>query len=90
MILIRWYWESGLHIFGLGETNLLLTYHVASASIFEPRRSKERIAWTKTAALVKSVEMCLSSHQDKLSFLQEMKFYSGDHSPSYMSMNGVR
>lgn len=37
-------------------TSLLFSYFGAVCSIFEPERAKERLAWTKTAALVDTIE----------------------------------
>ena len=37
-------------------TSLLFSYFGAACSIFEPERAKERLAWTKTAALVGAIE----------------------------------
>lgn len=41
--------------FGVSRRSLLLTYFMAAASIFEPERSQERLAWAKTAFLVEAI-----------------------------------
>ncbi|KAF9595786.1 hypothetical protein IFM89_004188 [Coptis chinensis] len=51
----KWYNDCSLGECGLNDTTLLRTYFVAAASIFEPERSTERLAWTKTAMLVKAI-----------------------------------
>ncbi|XVF32570.1 hypothetical protein REPUB_Repub17cG0093600 [Reevesia pubescens] len=50
-----WYLEMELGDFGVSRRLLLLTYFMAAASIFEPERSQERLAWAKTAFLVETV-----------------------------------
>jgi len=52
---IRWYLESRLGEIGLSKRELLLAYFLAAASIFEPERSQERLAWAKTAALLETI-----------------------------------
>ncbi|GMJ01143.1 GA REQUIRING 1, ARABIDOPSIS THALIANA ENT-COPALYL DIPHOSPHATE SYNTHETASE 1 [Hibiscus trionum] len=51
----KWYSDMGLGDFGMSTTSLLLTYFMAAASIFEPERSQERLAWAKTAFLVETI-----------------------------------
>ncbi|XP_031742388.1 (-)-kolavenyl diphosphate synthase TPS28, chloroplastic [Cucumis sativus] len=52
----KWYIENKLRDYGMRRTNLLFSYFGAVCSIFEPERAKERLAWTKTAALVDAIE----------------------------------
>ncbi|KAL5055432.1 hypothetical protein RYX36_036114 [Vicia faba] len=52
----RWYLESDLEGCGLSKKNLLYAYFVAAANIFEPERSLERLAWAKTAALLRTLK----------------------------------
>nr|UZM18092.1 ent-copalyl diphosphate synthase [Gymnaconitum gymnandrum] len=54
----KWYLECNLGEFGVTDATLLRTYFVATASIFEPERSSERLAWTKIALLLEAI----SSH----------------------------
>ncbi|KAL5059577.1 hypothetical protein RYX36_031181 [Vicia faba] len=49
----RWYLESDLEGFGLSKKNLLYAYFIAAANIFEPEKSLERLAWAKTATLLR-------------------------------------
>ncbi|XVF72401.1 hypothetical protein PTKIN_Ptkin12aG0118500 [Pterospermum kingtungense] len=51
----KWYSEMNLGDFGVSRRSLLVTYFIAAASIFEPERSQERLAWTKTAFLVETI-----------------------------------
>ncbi|PPS13374.1 hypothetical protein GOBAR_AA07199 [Gossypium barbadense] len=51
----QWYSEMGLGDFGMSRRSLLLSYFMAAASIFEPERSQERLAWAKTAFLVETI-----------------------------------
>lgn len=51
----RWYKDCNLAQFGVSERSLLLGYYLAMASIFEPERSKERLAWAKTSALIEAI-----------------------------------
>ncbi|XP_022769836.1 ent-copalyl diphosphate synthase, chloroplastic [Durio zibethinus] len=51
----KWYSEMNLGDFGVSRRFLLLTYFIAAASIFEPERSQERLAWAKTAFLVETI-----------------------------------
>ncbi|KEH15739.1 Ent-copalyl diphosphate synthase-like protein, partial [Medicago truncatula] len=48
--------------FGLSKESMLLAYHVAATSIFEPERSLERLAWAKTTTLLQILE---SNFKDK-------------------------
>ncbi|XVF21764.1 hypothetical protein REPUB_Repub12eG0118100 [Reevesia pubescens] len=51
----KWYSEMRLGDFGVSRRSLLLTYFMAAASIFEPERSQERLAWAKTTFLVETI-----------------------------------
>ncbi|KAL4362591.1 hypothetical protein GQ457_04G028030 [Hibiscus cannabinus] len=51
----KWYSEMGLAEFGVTRRSLLVTYFIAAASIFEPERSQERLAWAKTAFFVETI-----------------------------------
>ncbi|KAK3194366.1 hypothetical protein Dsin_025676 [Dipteronia sinensis] len=54
-IMQKWYEENKLDNFGTSRNALLRAYFVASASIYEPERWQERIAWTKTAVLMETI-----------------------------------
>ncbi|KAJ4967921.1 hypothetical protein NE237_014622 [Protea cynaroides] len=51
----KWYMESNLWELGVGRNELLQSYFVAAASIFEPERASERLAWARTAVLVEAI-----------------------------------
>ncbi|KAL3531338.1 hypothetical protein ACH5RR_010660 [Cinchona calisaya] len=63
----KWYTECGLGEYGLSERSLLLAYYLAAASIFEPERSKERLAWAKTSALIHTIQSYFSSSTEPIS-----------------------
>ncbi|KAJ0933770.1 putative ent-copalyl diphosphate synthase [Helianthus annuus] len=74
----RWYHKSGIEKFETSNiTSLLVSYYLAAASIFEPERSAERIAWTKTDILVHTISSYFDSSQlsneDRTAFLDEFK-----------------
>ncbi|XP_031110973.1 (-)-kolavenyl diphosphate synthase TPS28, chloroplastic isoform X2 [Ipomoea triloba] len=54
-IIRKWYKDCNLAQYGVSERSLLLGYYLAMASIFEPERSKERLAWAKTSALIEAI-----------------------------------
>ncbi|KAK9083890.1 hypothetical protein Scep_030361 [Stephania cephalantha] len=53
----KWYLLCNLGEFGLSQKSLLQVYFLATASIFEGHRSTERLAWTRTAALVEAISL---------------------------------
>ncbi|PON84203.1 Ent-copalyl diphosphate synthase [Trema orientale] len=57
----KWYTDCRLEDYGLSRRNLLLAYFLATASIYEPERADERLAWAKTAALMQAIR----SHFDE-------------------------
>ncbi|KAM3373697.1 ent-copalyl diphosphate synthase 5 [Capsicum galapagoense] len=67
--ILKWYEECGLGEFGVTESSLLVTYYLVSASIFEAERSKERMAWVKTAALMD----CVTCYFDNKQFFEQHK-----------------
>ncbi|PIN03008.1 Copal-8-ol diphosphate hydratase [Handroanthus impetiginosus] len=44
----KWYEDFNLQEFGISKRDLLLTFFLATASIFEPERSGARLAWIKS------------------------------------------
>ncbi|KAK3018356.1 hypothetical protein RJ639_004768 [Escallonia herrerae] len=54
-LLQEWYEECNLEELGMSQRSLLLQFYLATASIFETQRSKERLAWAKTAMLVETI-----------------------------------
>ncbi|KAM7253951.1 hypothetical protein ACFE04_031633 [Oxalis oulophora] len=73
----RWYEENRLGDWGLSKRNLLLNYFVAAASIYEPERSNERLAWAKTAALVEAISLFFNDEntlvEEKKSLVKDFK-----------------
>lgn len=72
----RWYEEWKLRDYGLSKTSLLVAYFVAAASIFEPERANERLAWAKTASLVETITSYFNngaSDGDKRAFVDEFR-----------------
>ncbi|KAL9430942.1 hypothetical protein AB3S75_026186 [Citrus x aurantiifolia] len=60
----KWYAACKLDKFGMTRRALLLAYFVASASIYEPARWEERIAWAKTAVLVETITSYFDKQKD--------------------------
>ena len=71
MAFVRWYLETGLEEFGLSKESLLHAYFVAAASIFEPERSLERLAWAKTAALLETVKSYIKDEETRTTFVEQ-------------------
>nr|UZM18088.1 ent-copalyl diphosphate synthase [Gymnaconitum gymnandrum] len=69
----KWYTECNLGDFGVTDSTLLKSYFIAASSIFEPERSSERLAWTKTKVLVEAVSSHFrnSSEQQRKSFVKD-------------------
>nr|UNZ93495.1 ent-copalyl diphosphate synthase [Sesamum indicum] len=85
----KWYKNCGLWEFGLSERSLLQAYYVAAASIFEPEKSTERLAWAKTAVLVETIV----SYFDRQQLSREQKrvfFNEFRHDSIVGDANGVR
>ncbi|KVH94375.1 Terpene synthase, metal-binding domain-containing protein [Cynara cardunculus var. scolymus] len=60
----QWYADFNIGRFGMSNiTSLLVAYYLAAASVFEPERSKERIAWAKTTTLVDAISSFFDSQQ---------------------------
>jgi ent-copalyl diphosphate synthase len=71
----RWYSESRLGEFGLSKRDLLMDFFLAAASMFEPERSQERLAWAKTTALLETITSYVSDADMRKDFV---KFF-GDY-----------
>ncbi|KAF9618789.1 hypothetical protein IFM89_002657 [Coptis chinensis] len=82
----KWYNDCNLGDFSITDTTLLRTYFVAAASIFEPERSTERLAWTKTALLVDAIfaHFKNNSKEQRTAFVDE--FFN--NIVSYTIVNG--
>ncbi|CAI9095159.1 OLC1v1031038C2 [Oldenlandia corymbosa var. corymbosa] len=55
--MLKWWNEFKLEEYGLSRENLLVTFFLASASIFEPERSIERYAWAKSWAIIQLLKV---------------------------------
>ncbi|KAI3472795.1 hypothetical protein Pfo_031124 [Paulownia fortunei] len=73
----KWYRNCSLGEFGLSERSLLLAYYIAAASVFEPEKSVERLAWAKTAILVETIVSHFNQEQlsrkEKRDFVNEFE-----------------
>nr|E2IHE0.1 RecName: Full=Copal-8-ol diphosphate hydratase, chloroplastic; AltName: Full=Copal-8-ol diphosphate synthase; Short=CcCLS; Flags: Precursor [Cistus creticus subsp. creticus]ADJ93862.1 copal-8-ol diphosphate synthase [Cistus creticus subsp. creticus] len=73
----KWFMESKLDEFGVSSKTLLESYFLAAASIFEPERSTERLAWAKTAFLMETIGSYfddeMNSKDLRKAFVQEFK-----------------
>jgi ent-copalyl diphosphate synthase len=78
----KWYTECNLQHFGISKKDLLFTYYLATASIFEPARAKERIAWAQTKilmeAIVSSFENEGTCKTQRSVFLHEFRKHGSD------------
>lgn len=62
--------------FGISKKELLLAYFIAAASIFEPERSKDRLAWAKTTILLKTIDSYFHDNnniEQRRAFVHEFK-----------------
>ncbi|XP_044503416.1 (-)-kolavenyl diphosphate synthase TPS28, chloroplastic-like [Mangifera indica] len=88
----KWYSEYKLQKFGISVGRLLLAYFVASASIFEPERWQERIAWAKTAFLMVMISSYFDNrnNSDKLrrTFVNQFRNYINPQ--NHININGRR
>jgi ent-copalyl diphosphate synthase len=57
----RWFTENGLEAFGVTSGDILRTYFMAAASIFEPSRATERLAWARVSVLANIISKYLRS-----------------------------
>ncbi len=69
----RWYSDCNLGDFGLSRRTLLFAYFLAAASIFELKRSNERLAWVKTTALVEAITSYFDEEETRRAFLHEFR-----------------
>ncbi|XP_009627025.1 ent-copalyl diphosphate synthase 1 [Nicotiana tomentosiformis] len=79
----KWYKECGLGEFGVRERSLMLTYYSATASIFEPEKSRERMVWVKTVVLMDCVRYYFGKKQisaeHKTAFIHEFTHSTTRH-----------
>ncbi|XP_065861147.1 ent-copalyl diphosphate synthase 1 [Euphorbia lathyris] len=71
----KWYEGCDLAEFGVSRRALLLAYYIAAATIFEPEKSKERLAWAKTTILLQTIHSYFnhnnSTFHQKAAFIQQ-------------------
>ncbi|KAJ7977384.1 Copalyl diphosphate synthase [Quillaja saponaria] len=68
----RWYSESELGEYGLSTRELLFAYYLAAATIYEPERSLERLAWAKTSALIQTITSNFNDNEEtRTAFVNE-------------------
>ncbi|XP_077232941.1 ent-copalyl diphosphate synthase 1-like isoform X2 [Tasmannia lanceolata] len=71
----KWYEECNLGEFGLSKRAVLQAYFLAIASIFEPEKATERLAWARTAVLMEAVSSYFGSEantpEQRRAFLEE-------------------
>jgi len=61
-ILPRWYNENRLMDFGVAQEDVLRAYFLAAASIYEPSRATERLAWARVAILANTISTHLHNN----------------------------
>ncbi|MED6194808.1 Gly-Xaa carboxypeptidase, partial [Stylosanthes scabra] len=67
----RWHLETGLEEFGVSKESVLQSYFVAAASMFEPERSLERLAWAKTATLIETLRSYFKDEEGRGAFVEQ-------------------
>ncbi|KHN19905.1 Ent-copalyl diphosphate synthase, chloroplastic [Glycine soja] len=67
----KWYSESRLEEFGMNRRTLLLAYFVAAASIFEPEKSRVRLAWAQTSILLETITSYVSDAEMRKAFMKK-------------------
>ncbi|KAH6826066.1 Terpenoid cyclases/Protein prenyltransferases superfamily protein [Perilla frutescens var. hirtella] len=76
----KWYRSCNLGEFGLSERKAVEVYHVAAASVFEPEKSQERLAWVKTAILMETItshfDLQQLSRDQRRAFVNEFEYGS--------------
>ncbi|KAF2321639.1 hypothetical protein GH714_000826 [Hevea brasiliensis] len=81
----KWYEGCNLGDFGISKKELLFAYFLAAASIFEPERYKERLAWAKTTILLETIDSYFDDNNNSIeqrrAFVQEFKNVAGARGP---------
>nr|A0A1X9IRQ7.2 RecName: Full=Copalyl diphosphate synthase 1, chloroplastic; Short=IrCPS1; AltName: Full=Terpene synthase 3; Short=IrTPS3; Flags: Precursor [Isodon rubescens] len=77
----EWYESCNVEEFGISRKELLLAYFLATASIFELEKTKERIAWAKSQIISKMITSFFNNHntssEEKLAFLTDFRNSNG-------------
>ncbi|KAG8375379.1 hypothetical protein BUALT_Bualt10G0093900 [Buddleja alternifolia] len=72
----EWYVKCKLQKLGISKKDLLFAYFLATATIFEPERSKERNAWVKSQIVSKVITSYFTretiSSEEKVAFLADI------------------
>ncbi|KAJ6709031.1 ENT-COPALYL DIPHOSPHATE SYNTHASE CHLOROPLASTIC [Salix koriyanagi] len=83
----KWYEECSLRDLGISRKTLLYSYFLAAASVFEPERSNERLAWAKTTILLEIIHSYF--HQDNGNCGAQRRAFVHEFSTG-VSVNGRR
>ncbi|KAI8522908.1 hypothetical protein RHMOL_Rhmol13G0033400 [Rhododendron molle] len=77
----KWYTECNLEQFGMSKRDMLFGYYLATASIYEPERAKERLAWAQTRILMEAVVFSFEKEGtwERSAFLREFKKRRSDY-----------
>uniref|UniRef100_A0ACD5TKH3 Uncharacterized protein n=1 Tax=Avena sativa TaxID=4498 RepID=A0ACD5TKH3_AVESA len=73
----RWFTENGLEAFGVTSGDVLRTYFLAAACIFEPSRATERLAWARVSVLTNVISKYLRSDSSGNKIME--RFMHGGH-----------
>ncbi|KAJ8432432.1 hypothetical protein Cgig2_016062 [Carnegiea gigantea] len=72
-----WHSEYNLAALGGSKRSLLVAYFLAMATMFEPEKSKERLAWAKTAIFSEAIDSTFgkekASWEERNDFVNEFK-----------------
>ncbi|XP_048567132.1 ent-copalyl diphosphate synthase AN1, chloroplastic-like [Triticum urartu] len=86
----KWFTRSGLKVFQVAPEDVLRTYFLAAASIFEPSRANERFAWTTVSVLANTISTHIRSNftrkERMVQFLQHGPHEQNDD-PSWLKGN---
>ncbi|GLU07549.1 hypothetical protein SLE2022_245040 [Rubroshorea leprosula] len=82
----KWFTEGKFGDFGMSRRSLLVSYFLAAASIFEPERLPERLAWAKTVFLLETISSYfddeINSREQRMAFVQEFKNINSNFAPA--------
>nr|XP_027079925.1 copal-8-ol diphosphate hydratase, chloroplastic-like isoform X1 [Coffea arabica] len=83
----QWWAESNLPEFGISIENLLDAYFLAAASLYEPERSIERLAWAKSTVIAQSLTIYFD--EVATSTEQRNRFIAGFKGNSFSSLEKI-
>lgn len=58
----RWHTENRLMDFGVAQEDVMRSYFLAAACIYEPSRATERLAWARVAILANAISTHLHNN----------------------------